>query len=50
MLQAVWKDHIKRREICVFNATKEIAYNVAETTIGLIHHDKQKTHGICPFR
>ena len=36
MLGAVWHDYIVPRGICVFTATVEIGYNVAETALGLM--------------
>ena len=36
MLGAVWRDYIAPRGICVFTATVEIGYNVAETALGLM--------------
>ena len=36
MLGAVWQDYIAARGICVFTATVEIGYNVAETAVGLM--------------
>ena len=36
MLGAVWQDYIAPRGICVFTATVEIGYNVAETAVGLM--------------
>ena len=36
MLGAVWHDYIAPRGICVFTATVEIGYNVAETAVGLM--------------
>ena len=36
MLHRVWEDHVVPRRICVFTSTAAIAYNVAETTLGLI--------------
>ena len=36
MLGEVWNDYIAARGICVFNATVEIGYNVAETAVGFM--------------
>jgi phosphoglycerate dehydrogenase-like enzyme len=36
MLKEVWHDYIVPREICVFTATAEIGYNVAETAVGMM--------------
>ena len=36
MLEAVWHDYIAARGICVFTATVEIGYNVAETAVGMM--------------
>ena len=36
MLAEVWHDYIAARGICVFTATVEIGYNVAETAVGLM--------------
>ena len=36
MLAAVWHGYIAPRGICVFTATVEIGYNVAETALGLM--------------
>lgn len=36
MLDAVWRDYVAPRGICVFTATVEIGYNVAETALGLM--------------
>ena len=36
MLGDVWQDYIAPRGICVFTATVEIGYNVAETAVGMM--------------
>ena len=36
MLGGVWQDYIAPRAICVFTATAEIGYNVAETAVGMM--------------
>ncbi len=42
MLDQVWTDYIVPRRICVFTSTVPIAYNVAETTLGLIIMSAQR--------
>ena len=36
MLKNVWYDYVVPRQICVFTATAEIGYNVAETAVGMM--------------